>query len=113
MMIAVLIGLAVVAAVVFKALSGGKTFEKPAHFRDAIAAGSFRLVAVDEMGGAELARSLGDFGSFEAARKEAAAARADSELKVGHKGQPTKFFIYNHAEELVGDWNGPKATPGL
>lgn len=108
MMIVGIIALVVVVIVLYKVLSGGKTYEKPAHFRDPIAPGGFRLVAVDEMGGAELARSLGDFRSFEDAHKEAVTARQDSELQVGHKGQPTKFFIYNHAEELVGDWKGPK-----
>lgn len=88
--------------------SGAKVLEKPPHFREPIAAGCFRLIAVDEVGGAELARAVGDHPSFEEAFKQAAAERADSELRVGHKGQPTKFFIYDHAEELVGDWKGRK-----
>ncbi|MBI5240898.1 MAG: hypothetical protein HY926_10535 [Elusimicrobia bacterium] len=84
--------------------------KKPAQFREPIASGHYRLVASDEVGGAELSRVVGDFPTFETAHKEAVKARADSELQVGSKGVPTKFLIYDEQEAFVGDWTGRKSA---
>ncbi|MFA6004005.1 MAG: hypothetical protein WC881_08045 [Elusimicrobiota bacterium] len=83
-----------------------KRSDKPAHFRIPIRPGCFRLVACDEMGGAELNRVVDDFSSFEEAAAEAVRERADSELLAGRRGNPTKFLIYDHSETFVGDWTG-------
>ena len=91
---------------IFRLARGG--YQKPAHLREPIAPGQFRLVADDTIGGSDLTRVVGDFPSFADALAEAAKLRRDSELQEGSKGNPTKFFIYDHAEALVGDWTGPR-----
>jgi hypothetical protein len=104
---------ATVAAVViwFVRCSKASVAEKPSHFRDPIAAGQYRLIACDDMGGSEINRVIGDFPSFETAQQEAAKGRQDSELQVGSKGRPTKFLIYDDKEAFVGDWTGRKSVP--
>jgi hypothetical protein len=111
-MIWVIVVAVVVAAVViwFVWCACTNRAEKPQQFRAPIPAGQFRLVACDDMGASEINRAVGDFPSFEAAQKEAAKARQDSELQVGSKGQPTKFLIYDDKEIFVGDWTGRKSA---
>ena len=103
---------AVVAAVViwFVWCAGDRNAQKPPQFREPIAAGHYRLVACDEIGGSEINRAVADFPSFETALKEAVRARQDSELQAGSKGHPSKFFIYNDQEAFVGDWTGRKSA---
>jgi len=102
---------AVVIVVWFAWCTSNRDAEKPPQFRDPIPAGMYRLVAYDELGFSELNRVVGDFPSFEAAREEAANGRKDSELRVGSKGTPTKFLIYDDKEIFVGDWTGRKSAP--
>ena len=89
--------------------ASGNTVVKPPHFKEPIALGRYRVVAFDEMGGAELSRVIGDFDSFEEAQAEASRNRADSVLQGGKKGNPTKFFIYDSKEIFVGDWTGRRS----
>ena len=83
--------------------------ELPPYFRAPIPKGRFRVVGHDDLpGGGELSNVVGDFASVAEAVKEAAAARQLSELKVGQKGQPTRFIVYDDAQQFVCDWRGPK-----
>lgn len=112
MLTGVIVALVVVGLIVFFATRDGKALnEKPSHFRSPIAPGQYRVVGLDELpGGGEVSDVVGDYASLDEAVKEAASARQFSELKVGSKGQPTKFLIFNHEEKFICDWKGLKAA---
>ena len=68
--------------------------QKPSYFRDPIPPGYFRVVGVDEVGGAELYHVVGDFLSFEEAQEAARQARQEAEERAGKVGVKLVFPIF-------------------
>src|SRR5689334_22977708 len=94
-----------------KSMKRRSASSKPVEFRDPISRGYFRVVALDDIGGANLTQAVKDFPTFSEAQAFALQLRKESEFKSGRTGSPTRYLIFDDSEKYVGDWKGPASQP--